>query len=440
MMKMTKIALALTLTATASTAFAAPSPSAYDRIQDGRIDGLLNYAWSADQDISQLKTDLASTDSKADSALAKSSAALNLAAGAKTDAAAALTGLAGKVAQTDYDADKSAQGVRDNLQDALIDTNGQKADAALAGVATNGAAITDLQNKAGTYVTKPELATGLATKVDNADFVADQIRQDNALTDGLATKANQTDLDQAIKDQSDTDRAQDRLTAQLHADVDGKVKTETADRKAADAAHDTALADHDLRITSNTNALTSKVDTSVFTADQQRQDNAAKVEASKRDGQFVTLSSGVAAAQATGDYAHSRIDAANQNIEANRQDLVNTNKRVAQNTADIANHEQRITTLESQTNARFGDLKKQIDNNKKEANAGIAGVAAMASIPQVTDKQDFSIGAGVGTRDGENAMAIGFSGRITDSVVTKVAVAADTQSGWTVGAGVSYGW
>ena len=84
MMKMNKIALALTLTATASTAFAAPSPSAYDRIQDVRIDGLLNYAWSADQDISQLKTDLASTDSKTDSALAKSSAALNLAAGAKT--------------------------------------------------------------------------------------------------------------------------------------------------------------------------------------------------------------------------------------------------------------------------------------------------------------------------------------------------------------------
>lgn len=439
-MKMNKIALALTLTATAATAFAAPSPSAYDRIQNGRIDGLLSSAQSAEQDISQLKTDLASTDSKADSALAKSSTALDLASGAKTDAAAALTGLAGKVAQADYDADKAAQGVRDNQQDTLIGTNGQKADAALAGVATNGAAITDLQNKAGSYATKPELDASLAAKVDHADFVANQLRQDKALTDGLATKVNQADFDQSIKDQSDTDRAQDRLTAQLHADVDGKVKTETADRQAADAAHDTALDDHDSRIISNTNALASKVDTSVFAAEQQRRDDAAKVEASKRDGQFVTLSSGVAAAQATGDYAHSRIDAANQNIEANRQALVNTNKRVAQNTADIANHEQRITTLESQTNARFGDLKKQIDNNKKEANAGIAGVAAMASIPQVTDKQDFSIGAGVGNRDGENAMAIGFSGRVTDNVVTKVAVAADTQSGWTFGAGMSYGW
>lgn len=439
-MKMTKIALALTLTATASTAFAAPSPSAYDRIQDGRIDGLLNYAWSADQDISQLKTDLASTDSKADSALAKSSTALNLAAGAKTDSAAALTGLAGKVAQTDYDADKAAQGVRDNLQDALIDTNGQKADAALAGVATNGAAITDLQNKAGTYVTRPELATGLATKVDNADFVADQIRQDNALTDGLATKANQTDLDQAIKDQSDTDRAQDRLTAQLHADVDGKLKTETADRKAADAAHDTALADHDFRITSNTNALATKVNQADFAVDQQRQDAALAAETSTRSSQFTTLSAGVKQAQDTGAYAQSRADAAYAHSEANRQALDATNKRVAQNTADIANHEQRIQGLESQTNSKFADLNKQIDDNRKRASAGIAGVAAMANIPQVLEHQTFAIGAGAGNTDGESALAVGFSARASQNTVVKASVSNDTQHNFVIGAGVSYGW
>lgn len=311
---------------------------------------------------------------------------------------------------------------------------------------------------------KADIADLQSGKVDKADFTADQKRQDDALADSvakqglidktqdtaiqhadskatlaqavadqntkdIATKASQADLDQSIKDQALTDRAQDKLTAQLHADVDGKVKTETADRKAADAAHDTALADHDSRITSNTNALTTKVDKQVFTDEQ-----------TKRDGQFVTLSSGVAAAQATGDYAHSRIDAANANIEANKQALVNTNKRVAQNTADIANHEQRITTLEGKTNAQFNSLKNQIDDNKRDANAGIAGVAAMANIPQVTQGARFSVGAGVGNRDGESAVAVGFSSRITDSVVGKASVAADTQSGFTVGAGVSYQW
>lgn len=138
--------------------------------------------------------------------------------------------------------------------------------------------------------------------------------------------------------------------------------------------------------------------------------------------------------------AQLRIDQANANIEANRQASINTNKRVADNTAAISNHEARITSLEQRTSKGFSDLKSQIDDNKKDANAGIAGVSAMANIPQVTANQDFSVGAGVGARGSEQAVAVGFSGRITDSVVTKVAVSTDTQSGWTVGAGVSYGW
>lgn len=135
-----------------------------------------------------------------------------------------------------------------------------------------------------------------------------------------------------------------------------------------------------------------------------------------------------------------RIDQANANIEANRQASAATNKRVSDNTAAIANHETRITSLEQRTSKGFSDLKRQIDDNRKEANAGIAGVAAIASVPQVTANQDFSVGAGVGFRGGEQAVAVGFSGRVTENVVTKVAVSTDTQNGWTVGAGMSYGW
>lgn len=138
--------------------------------------------------------------------------------------------------------------------------------------------------------------------------------------------------------------------------------------------------------------------------------------------------------------AQLRIDQANANIEANRQASAATNKRVAANTAAIANHEQRITSLEQKTASGFSDLKRQIDDNRKDANAGIAGVAAMANIPQVTANQDFSVGAGIGFRGDEQALAVGFSGRVTENVVTKVAVASDTQNGWTVGAGVAVGW
>ena len=138
--------------------------------------------------------------------------------------------------------------------------------------------------------------------------------------------------------------------------------------------------------------------------------------------------------------AQLRIDQANANIEANRQASAATNKRVAENTAAIANHEQRITSLEQQTASGFYDLKRQIDDNRKAANAGIAGVAAMANIPQVTASQDFSVGAGVGFRGDEQAIAVGFSAHASQNVVVKASVAGDTQQSWTVGAGVSYGW
>lgn len=138
--------------------------------------------------------------------------------------------------------------------------------------------------------------------------------------------------------------------------------------------------------------------------------------------------------------AQLRIDQANANIEANRQASAATNKRVAENTAAIANHEQRITSLEQQTVRGFSDLKRQIDDNRKDANAGIAGVSAMANIPQVTASQDFSVGAGVGFRGDEQAIAVGFSARAYQNVVVKASVAGDTQQSLTVGAGVSYGW
>lgn len=358
-MKRTIIALTV-MTSFAAVAAPNPSPSAYDRIQDGRIS-------SVETDLNNTKLGVVVVDQKADAALSQSSAALYLAGEAKTDAQQALNGLAGKVDKADYAADKDAQNTRDNQQDALIETNGNKADAALQGVASNGSAITALQNG----------------KVDKADFMADQQRQDDALVNEasiraagdnalgakIVTKADQVALDKEVADRAAADRAQDVVTAQNY--------------------HDT------------TQKLATKVDNSTF---QQR---AADLDV---------------------------------RIAENRAAQQKTNQVVAGHTAQLANHEQRITSLEQQTNANFKDLRSQIDDNKREANAGIAGVAAIASIPQVTDKQDFSIGAGVGARDGESALAVGFSGRITPNVITKVAVSTDSQSGWTVGAGMSYGW
>ena len=408
-MKLTKIALALALTSTASVAIAAPSPSAYDRIQDSRANVTSDLINDHQNQITQNKLDSETRDTQLGDRITSVDADLQsaklgaLVINQKADDA--LAGLANKVDQTAYDADKAAQSVRDNDQDALISTNSDKADAALAGVATNGSAIIDLQTKAGTFATKPELDAGLATKVNATDFVADQARQDTAITE------SNTKSDAALAGVVNNGVA---------------ITNETNDRKAADA---------DLQAQVN-----DRVTTSVFNDDQKRQDAALAAETSTRSSQFTTLSAGVKQAQDTGAYAQSRADAAYAHSEANRQALDATNKRVAQNTADIANHEQRIQGLESQTNSKFADLNKQIDDNRKRASAGIAGVAAMANIPQVLEHQTFAIGAGAGNTDGESALAVGFSARASQNTVVKASVSNDTQHNFVVGAGVSYGW
>ncbi|ENE5752133.1 YadA C-terminal domain-containing protein [Salmonella enterica subsp. enterica serovar Bareilly] len=174
----------------------------------------------------------------------------------------------------------------------------------------------------------------------------------------------------------------------------------------------------------------------------QAADNATAIKTEKavRTQQFNVLADGVAVAQATGEYAQSRADAAYANTQENRRALDNTNKRVAQNSADIADHEQRITSLEQSTTSKFGALKNEVEQNRKRASAGIAGVAAMANIPQVTQGATFSVGAGVGNTDGESALAVGASARINDSWVVKGSVSNDTQHNFVVGAGASYQW
>ncbi|WP_081946132.1 YadA C-terminal domain-containing protein [Cedecea neteri] len=141
-------------------------------------------------------------------------------------------------------------------------------------------------------------------------------------------------------------------------------------------------------------------------------------------------------------YAQSRINAATANTEANKAALEATNQAMAENTAELADHESRLGALEANTvsSSSFNHLKDQVDENRQRASAGIAGVAAMANIPQVTQGATFSVGAGVGTTDGENALAVGFSARATANTVVKASVSNDSQQNFVVGAGASLQW
>lgn len=99
-----------------------------------------------------------------------------------------------------------------------------------------------------------------------------------------------------------------------------------------------------------------------------------------------------------------------------------------------------VAESKAYTNAKFGELKSQVDENREKASAGISGVAAMANIPQVSQGSAFSVGAGVGYYDSQQSVAVGASARINNHVVTKASVAMSTQSDAVFGAGVAVEW
>ncbi|EWG74075.1 MULTISPECIES: YadA C-terminal domain-containing protein [unclassified Enterobacter] len=186
----------------------------------------------------------------------------------------------------------------------------------------------------------------------------------------------------------------------------------------------------------NTNALTTKVDSNTFKADQDGQDQALQ-DASDKATQAINTS---AYAQSLAVDAQT-VAAANKAAVANVQSRQQAKETTIQNhSAQLKNHEERITALENESNNNFQNLKDDVDNNRKRAAVGVASVAAMSNIPQVTDSQTFAIGAGAGGYDSQGAVAIGISARVTDHIVTKASVGAGSFGGATYGAGVAFGF
>ena len=88
-----------------------------------------------------------------------------------------------------------------------------------------------------------------------------------------------------------------------------------------------------------------------------------------------------------------------------------------------------------QLDRAVGGLQKQIDDNT----SGIATVAAMANIPAPLPGDNYAIGMGFGSFQGEQALAIGASALVGERVNLKLS-AGVSGSDVTVGAGVGMSW
>ncbi|MFZ5121699.1 YadA C-terminal domain-containing protein [Enterobacter roggenkampii] len=184
----------------------------------------------------------------------------------------------------------------------------------------------------------------------------------------------------------------------------------------------------------NTQALAGKVDKSIFNADQDRQDNALQHASDKATQAFNT-----------GAYAQSlavdaqTVAAANKAAVANVQSRQQAQETTIQNhSAQLANHESRITALESQNNAKFSSLENQQNEDRKEYRAGIAGAASLAGLHYVDTDNAVAVGA-ANFKDAQG-YAVGYRHKFAENIAATLSTSGTSNGDEIVAASASYGW
>ncbi len=322
----------------------------------------------------------------------------------------------------------------------------------------NAAAVQTLQQQQNAQQTTN------GTFVTQTDFKNSQDAQDNELNAVKADKAEKTQVNQ-IDGRVTTiegDVKDLRTTKADKIDLD-PLKTDIAGNKSniANKADQTALDTTNQTVatnTSNITTLTTQVGTKVGQTEvdqavsvEDRKVTANTVAIAHEDGKVATNSKLISANKQAID-SQTQLEAQHYTalstgvstnaagVAANRRDIDATHTQVQSNTRTLANHEKRITALEQQNNKMFSNMDKRLDENRDHANAGISAALAASQIPQVSQNRDFSVGAGVGTYGDQQAVAVGFSARINERMVTKFAVTGDSQQNFGAAAGASYEW
>jgi autotransporter adhesin len=93
----------------------------------------------------------------------------------------------------------------------------------------------------------------------------------------------------------------------------------------------------------------------------------------------------------------------------------------------------------SQLNGAVLGLSSEIFDLRRSVGFGVAGATALAMIPSISPDQRYSVGLGFGGYDGYQAIALGFNGRLDNSVTVR-AGASISNGKSTYGAGISLGW
>ncbi|WP_256233622.1 YadA-like family protein [Pseudomonas sp. NBRC 111135] len=108
---------------------------------------------------------------------------------------------------------------------------------------------------------------------------------------------------------------------------------------------------------------------------------------------------------------------------------------------NVGQVEDALGSLAGQTSSQFNNLRNDLKEQDDRLSAGIAGAIAIASLPQPMSNGGSTTSAGIGNFNGQSAVSVGVSHTSYDGKwTTKVGGSVDTQSNFSLGAGVGYNW
>ena len=366
-------------------------------------------------------------DNGQDTAIQDAQHAANWASLKADDAQHAIT-----VAQTDIDANKAAiTDIRNDVSAVQSDVTNIKGDVAHAQSTAdhaNANANTALMNG----VKLSSAVTENKNNIEqNRSDIADQQQQ---LDETRKIVAATGDVQTAARYQSMIDARQTAAANAQQAQADTQQQQMDDQQKQIDATQKTVSALGDAQTNAHyqemVNAgLRAQNDANARTAAEQKQkiDTLATNQATQQHINSVQYGEQIQRLAQDSTQTHEQIDSLTQDVTQTHQQFSNTQKRVADNS-------QQITTL----NNHFSSLKNEVEDNRKEANAGTASAIAIASQPQVKAGDFMMMSAGAGTFNGESAVSVGASFNAGTHTVIKAGVSADTQSDFGAGVGVGY--
>ena len=162
------------------------------------------------------------------------------------------------------------------------------------------------------------------------------------------------------------------------------------------------------------------------------------------------------------------IDTNTQSIQVNAEHITENRESIQVNAGRIADNQEAIVDFGTEVRAGFGEVDTRLRRTAAELRAaesliqanqnaiaenvmrlnrlgeqadrntaGVALVLAMSNLPHLAEASRFSIGAGLGTFDGETGVAVGANFRAQERLVIRCSVAS---SGGEIGAGVGFGY